>query len=110
MASSKKSMAASPVLLFVAMALMLAACTEAQAPAPAPAPSQGSCPPGFKNYLDLTDFLRSVGREALMIVDPSFVSDVRSIISLIPHTGLQLCVCVDTKNATSPLPIQCLRY
>ena len=107
MASSKKSMAASPVLLFVAMAIMLAACTEAQAPAPAPAPSQGSCPPGFKNYLDLTDFLRSVDREALMIVDTSFVSDVRSII---PHTGLQLCVCVDTKNATSPLPIQCLRY
>ncbi|KAF8662181.1 hypothetical protein HU200_056378 [Digitaria exilis] len=105
MASSKSI--ASPVLLFLAMALMLAA-SSAQARAPAPAPSQGSCPPGFKSYFDLTDYLRKTGRNLILDVSPSLLPPVQNIIGVIPHTGLKLCVCVQT-NVVS-LPIQCFSY
>ncbi|RCV20007.1 hypothetical protein SETIT_4G021100v2 [Setaria italica] len=108
MASSKSI--ASPALVFLAMALMLAACAQALAPAPtpAPAPSQGSCPPGFKSYLDLTDFIRGAGRMAITFVDPALVPVVRSTLTLIPHTGLKLCVCF--KSNVISLPIQCVSY
>ncbi|RCV20008.1 hypothetical protein SETIT_4G021200v2 [Setaria italica] len=98
MASSKSI--ASPALVFLAMmALMLAACAQALAPAPAPAPapsSQGSCPPGFKSYLDMTDFMRGAGRVAVTFVNPNLMPVVQSILTLIPHTGLKLCVCFES--------------
>ncbi|KAF8662184.1 hypothetical protein HU200_056381 [Digitaria exilis] len=106
MASSKSI--ASPVLVFLAMALMLAACAQAQAPAPAPAPSQGSCPPGFKNYFDLTDYLRATGRELIMDTVPGLLPTVKNVIGIIPHTGLKLCVCFRTTIVS--LPIQCVSY
>ncbi|PVH48488.1 hypothetical protein PAHAL_4G340500 [Panicum hallii] len=105
MASTKS--VASPVLVFLTMTLMLVACAQAQAPAPAP--SQGSCPPGFKSYLDLTNFLRSAGRGAITFVEPRLVPVVGDIISLVPHTGLKLCVCFKT-SVTSSLPIECVSY
>ncbi|RLN12848.1 hypothetical protein C2845_PM09G01520 [Panicum miliaceum] len=105
MASSKS--VASPVLVFFTMTLMLVAFAQAQTPAPAP--SQGSCPPGFKSYLDLTDFLRSAGRETITFLDASLVPLLRSIISLVPHTGLKLCVCFKT-SVTSSFPIECVSY
>lgn len=104
MASSKSI--ASPAILFLAMALMLMAC--AQARAPAPAPSQGSCPPGFKSYLDLTDYLRANGKALVTDVSPSLLPPIQGIIGVIPHTGLKLCVCVETNVVT--LPIQCFSY
>lgn len=110
--ATSKSIIASPVLLFAAMAaLMLAAVlrTEAAAaPAPAPAHGSNSCPAGFKNYLDLTDFASHFVRGALVIVDPNLLPIFRSIISLVPHTGLQFCVCFQTNNASSILPIGCI--
>ncbi|KAF8732749.1 hypothetical protein HU200_015085 [Digitaria exilis] len=106
MASSKSI--ASPVLLFLAMALVLAATAQARAPAPAPAPSQGSCPLGFKSYFDLTDYLRKTGQDLILDVSPSLLPPVQHIIGVIPHTGLKLCVCVQT-NLVS-LPIQCFSY
>ncbi|TKW19457.1 hypothetical protein SEVIR_4G020900v4 [Setaria viridis] len=109
MASSKSI--ASPALVFLAMmALMLAACAQALAPAPTPAPapsSQGSCPPGFKSYLDMTDFMRGAGRVAVTFVNPNLMPVVQSILTLIPHTGLKLCVCFNSSHAIS-LPIQCV--
>ncbi|WVZ49325.1 hypothetical protein U9M48_000849 [Paspalum notatum var. saurae] len=103
MASSKPT-----ALVFLAMALMVAACAQAQAPAPAPAPSQNACPPGFKNILDLTDFLRGTGRELITEIAPGLLPTIQGIVGIIPHTGLQLCVCFVPPNV--PFFVQCIRY
>ncbi|WVZ49459.1 hypothetical protein U9M48_000818 [Paspalum notatum var. saurae] len=130
MASSKSkpkpmtssSPAAVLVLLFLAMtAVMLAPCTtQAQtSPGPAPAPSQSACPPGFKNMVDLTDFLRGTGRELITTVDPALLPPIKDIIGIIPHTGLKLCVCFNVTASPSPplgvdttddIQIQCVEY
>ncbi|KAJ1277071.1 hypothetical protein BS78_05G265900 [Paspalum vaginatum] len=117
MASSKSkpmtpSSPAAVLVLFLAMTtVMFAPCTtqaqRAPGPAPAPAPSQSACPPGFKNMVDLTDFLRATGRELITTVDPDLLPGVQSVIGIIPHTGLKLCVCF---NAATTGDIQCLEY
>ncbi|KAL6648451.1 hypothetical protein ACP70R_012675 [Stipagrostis hirtigluma subsp. patula] len=82
--------------------------TSSSSQAPAPAPSQGSCPPGFKSYLDLTNTIKSAGKDVVMVFGPSLTSDVSSIVQSIPHTGITLCLCVKTNLLE--LPIQCVSY
>ncbi|KAL6645912.1 hypothetical protein ACP70R_017520 [Stipagrostis hirtigluma subsp. patula] len=122
LAASAQAPAPTPSRRVLAPASAPTTSSSSQAPAPAsapttsssssqasaPAPSQGSCPPGFKNYLDLTNTAKSLGKNVLLVLAPTLTPVVGSIVQTIPHTGITLCLCVQTNILD--LPIQCVSY
>ncbi|KAF8662183.1 hypothetical protein HU200_056380 [Digitaria exilis] len=72
------------------MALMFVATAQARALPPSLS-SQGSCPPGFKSYLDLTDYLEARGLQ--LITDVGLMPLVQHVIGIIPQATVSLCVC-----------------